>query len=132
MILITIFVPVTPGFRTVFPFIFVAFKLFTYFGHIQFMSRYVYKQIVSDKKFGATYLTVLASSQNSIRIIIMNLSYWLIPIIGLKTLVVVFVIVNGLSVFFSREKHIEFLASKTEQDFKVEFDNKEQEKIKKG
>ena len=34
MILVTIFIPVTPGFKAIFPVLFVIFKLFSYFGHI--------------------------------------------------------------------------------------------------
>ena len=106
MILTTIFVPVTPGFKAFFPVLFIIFKLCMYFGHIQFMARFVSKQVISDKKFGATYLTVLGSFQNFNNMIVMNISFILIPLVGLTTLSVVYILFNGYMIFFKREAYL--------------------------
>lgn len=130
MILITIFVPVTPGFKSFFPFLFITFKIFLYFGHVQFMARFVYKQIISDKKFGATYLTVLGSTQNFFRMFTMNISYALIGVIGLKSVVLSYIAINGYMIFGRRENYLQWLESKSEDDFKVGFSEKDTKKQK--
>lgn len=84
------------------------------------MVRFVYKQLISDKQVGATYITVLASITNFFKIITMNISYALINRIGAVNLSLLYIVFNGCTIFFLREKYIKYLSTKTEQDFRLE------------
>lgn len=94
------------------------------------MSRFVYKQVISDKKFGATYLTVLGSCQNFSRMFVMKFSYFMIPKIGLKCLVWLYIGFNSFTVFVKREGYLQWLESKTAADFKIDMESKVGEKKK--
>lgn len=83
------------------------------------MAGFVYMQIISDKQVGATYLTALASVRNGFRTLLVMVSFALINKIGMLNLCLAYIALNGISIFFFREKYISYLDSKSPDDFKL-------------
>ena len=63
----------------------------------------------------------------------MKLSYFLIPKIGLKNMVWLYIGLNAFTIFVKRESYLQWLETKTSEDFKIDMgDKKTQESEKKN
>lgn len=107
---------------------FIIYKILSYIFGMMHLSRVIFSQKISDKKFGATYITILGSMRNFWMISVGNVAIKMISGIGYEKTFAVFAIFNFASTVFFRNGYIEFLKSKKPEDFSVELKEKEKKK----
>ena len=95
------------------------YKVLSYSSNIMFVARCVFVQKIADKRFGATYLTILASFMNFSMIIVDSISLKLVSVFGFATVFFVISAYNFYTIAFVREGYLKWLGEKKPEEFEI-------------
>ena len=95
------------------------YKVLSYASNVMFVARCVFVQKIADKRFGATYLTILASFMNFSMIIVDSISLKLVSFFGFAAVFYVISAFNFYTIVFVREGYLKWLGDKKPEEFEI-------------
>ena len=98
----------------------VVVKIVQYVASTQFQASFIMFQKYSDKRVGATYLTVLASVRNFFNITINNLTLRGILRFGFKNTFAAITVFNAFSFLVVRNWYLDYLENLDNKDYQLE------------